>query len=362
MKLIKTLPRATGSVCLFRTSRVIEQLQIWKNELPQIKPYYAVKSNPDPFLLKILHAGEIGFDCASGKEIETVIHSAEIAPLEPKIIFANPCKTERDIKIAEERNVRLTVVDSVEEVEKLSANKWSGSTLVRILVEDSESKCRFSSKFGATQEEVKKISLACSYYKIPLKGVSFHVGSGCRNPLQYEWALNDAYKALQFTSGKCIDIGGGFVSATFPTMAAIIRKNLVPGLHYIAEPGRFFSERSYDLLVKVIGEKPGKKGGYRYTIDESLYGQFSCIPFDHAKPEWKIASYAHGDRNLEYVDGTIFGRTCDSLDLIETGTMPRLHVGDWLLFPNMGAYTSVTASEFNGFPKAEVLYPINKSL
>jgi hypothetical protein len=28
----------------------------------------------------------------------------------------------------------------------------------------------------------------------------------------------------------------------------------------------------------------------------------------------------------------------------------QLNVGDWLWFPHMGAYTSVTASEFNGFP------------
>jgi hypothetical protein len=30
--------------------------------------------------------------------------------------------------------------------------------------------------------------------------------------------------------------------------------------------------------------------------------------------------------------------------------MEELEVGDWLWFPHMGAYTSVTASEFNGFP------------
>jgi hypothetical protein len=30
--------------------------------------------------------------------------------------------------------------------------------------------------------------------------------------------------------------------------------------------------------------------------------------------------------------------------------MEDLEVGDWLWFPHMGAYTSVTASEFNGFP------------
>jgi hypothetical protein len=50
-------------------------------------------------------------------------------------------------------------------------------------------------------------------------------------------------------------------------------------------------------------------------------------------------------------DGILFGRTCDSLDVIATGYMEELEVGDWLYFPLMGAYTSATASEFNGFPK-----------
>jgi hypothetical protein len=34
--------------------------------------------------------------------------------------------------------------------------------------------------------------------------------------------------------------------------------------------------------------------------------------------------------------------------------MEELEVGDWLWFPNMGAYTRATASEFNGFPSPPV--------
>jgi ornithine decarboxylase len=37
--------------------------------------------------------------------------------------------------------------------------------------------------------------------------------------------------------------------------------------------------------------------------------------------------------------------------MIAQAEMEELEVGDWLWFPNMGAYTSVTASEFNGFPR-----------
>jgi hypothetical protein len=35
--------------------------------------------------------------------------------------------------------------------------------------------------------------------------------------------------------------------------------------------------------------------------------------------------------------------------------MEELFVGDWLRFPSMGAYTRATASEFNGFPRPEVI-------
>ena len=92
--------------------------------------------------------------------------------------------------------------------------------------------------------------------------------------------------------------------------------------------------------------------GWRYVIDESLYGHFSCIPFDHQTPAW-IRVHDKKDRGTS--DAILFGRTCDSLDVIAKGVMENLEVGDWLYFPHMGAYTSATASEFNGFPKPHII-------
>ena len=42
--------------------------------------------------------------------------------------------------------------------------------------------------------------------------------------------------------------------------------------------------------------------------------------------------------------------------------MEELEVGDWLWFPNMGAYTTATASEFNGFPKPPVFIDVHDEL
>jgi ornithine decarboxylase len=122
----------------------------------------------------------------------------------------------------------------------------------------------------------------------------------------------------------------------------------------IAEPGRFIAQPSQDLFVKVIAKKPGFNGGWRYVIDESLYGHFSCIPFDHQKPAWFRIPESSYEPLRDISESILFGRTCDSLDVIAKGFMEELEVGDWLYFPLMGAYTSATASEFNGFPKPEV--------
>lgn len=61
-----------------------------------------------------------------------------------------------------------------------------------------------------------------------------------------------------------------------------------------------------------------------------------------------------GDASQEDFSSTVFGPTCDGLDTILRGvSLPRLHVGDWLVFNKMGAYTMTGASAFNGFDPAD---------
>jgi ornithine decarboxylase len=52
----------------------------------------------------------------------------------------------------------------------------------------------------------------------------------------------------------------------------------------------------------------------------------------------------------------VFGPTCDALDTVLTvHQLPELQVDDWLVFPNMGAYTAAAGSSFNGFNTAAIL-------
>jgi ornithine decarboxylase len=87
-------------------------------------------------------------------------------------------------------------------------------------------------------------------------------------------------------------------------------------------------------------------------VDESLYSAFSNIAFDGQRPCFRLMDYD----NRPLVHATIFGRTCDSSDLLAETEMPKLEIGDRLQIENMGAYSLVSSSDFNGFPAANRIY------
>ena len=283
-----------------------------------------------------------------------------------RIVYANPCKSERDIQYAKEMGSPITVVDSIEELEKLKG--YPGGALVRIAVDDRGSKMPFSTKFGARPQILSALSYLAKKDGLDLRGISFHVGSASLSGKAYNSAIRLAYKSLAILrrmghpEAHIIDIGGGYLpcASDFKEKSVHIRDAIIDinkeeldigqrGISFIAEPGRFFATNTYDFFVQVIGKKRSK-GFWSYTIDDSVYGQFTSVLFDQAEPTWVRIQGPH-EKPRDFSEGVLFGRTCDSVDVIARAEhMEELEVGDWLWFPAMGAYTRATASEFNGFP------------
>lgn len=356
-EILITLAKAKQSFYAYYPKRVVAQHALWKQHLPYITPHYAIKSNPEPILIKTLHSVGVKFDCASRQEL-ALVKKYIPQPISNEIVYANPCKSLIDLDYAKKLGSPLTVVDSFEELDKLADVKYEGSTLIRIAVDDTHSKMPFSGKFGLPPSQVKDLGDYAESKKIKVKGISFHVGSGGNDGKVYYKSISTAQQLCKTLGkdAKIIDIGGGFLSCEkdFEAKSKFIKATYDPAFQYIAEPGRFFSHTCQDFFVKVIGKKPWS-GGWRYTIDDSLYGQFSCIPFDHAKPLWVRVAHVH-EENRRKTKGILMGRTCDSVDVIaRCEHMEELEVGDWLWFPHMGSYTNATANEFNGFPKPPLL-------
>jgi diaminopimelate decarboxylase len=80
---------------------------------------------------------------------------------------------------------------------------------------------------------------------------------------------------------------------------------------------------------------------------------------DHSRPEWIIldSNSQPVNRPRSNKDAMFFGKTCDSMDFIAMEKCaPKYEVGDMMIFHNMGAYTSATATRFNGFPLIPKIY------
>jgi ornithine decarboxylase len=87
-----------------------------------------------------------------------------------------------------------------------------------------------------------------------------------------------------------------------------------------------------------------------YYINDGVYGSFNCTLYDHVEVFPQVLfSGADSSTIAKAIPSTVWGPTCDSMDKVATSALPKLEIGDWLLFDDMGAYTCCASSNFNGF-------------
>jgi len=357
-------------------SRVAKKYQEWVQCLPRVHPYYAIKCNPNPVIIKLLASYGVNFDCASKTEIQSILGAGISAS---RIIYANPTKMKSHISYAKSSGVDLMTFDNTFELDKIKECYPDARLLLRIITDDSQSVCKFSTKFGAPMNQTREILQHAKSLGLNVCGISFHVGSGCMSTQSFTAAIHSAHRVfkqaeevgLNFTM---LDLGGGWPGSDddgicFTEIATAIRPvldSLFPEgqVDIIAEPGRYFVAQSHTLAVNVFAKREmqdtdGTKK-FLYYINDGVYQSFNCIFFDHAAP--KPLVFTPGNRT-ELSKCTIFGPTCDSMDCIAKDILlPELNVGEWLYFKNMGAYTVAAASPFNGFKSHPTTYYIQSQL
>ncbi|WQF79579.1 Putative ornithine/DAP/Arg decarboxylase, alanine racemase/group IV decarboxylase [Colletotrichum destructivum] len=361
---------------------VYRQHMRWKLNLPRVKPFYAVKCNPDPKVLQLLAALGTGFDCASKTEIDQVLNMGT-AP--ERIIYAQPCKTNSYVRYVKAMGVRQMTFDNADELRKIAKLFPEAELYLRIMTDDESSLCRLSMKFGAAKEATNELLGVAKDLGLNVVGVSFHVGSGASDPMAFYKAVYDAYEVFEQGRAygfemKTLDIGGGFCGDTFEDMAAVLRGALdeyfpaSSNVNIIAEPGRYYVSAAFTIACNIIARRTVddptlNEKRYMVYVNDGLYGNFSSIMFDHQHPVAKVlragsstvydTSAANACPDGEGIRYSVWGPTCDGIDRItETISFEQeLDVGDWLYFEDMGAYTKCSATKFNGFSNEhDVIY------
>ena len=361
---LQQLARTHGTPLMtISRSAVREQLEHFRRLLPRVEPFYAVKANPHPEVLKMLAACGAGFDVASIGEMDAALAAGAKGD---RLIFANTIKSEKALRAAVDRGVKMMTFDSEYELDKIAEMAPGARVLVRIKVPNVGSVVELSLKFGA--EPADAMDFLIKAHKLGLKpvGVSFHVGSQCTHVENYIQALELA--AIIFRDAqlkqlplKILDIGGGFPTGPadgqnglFERTAEVVAKELDRlfdrTVRVIAEPGRVLIAPAGTLILRVVG-KAIRDNKHWYYLDDGVYGALSGIIFDHAEYKFKVT------RNGRTQLSTLAGPTCDSLDIIARGEqMPELEIGDIVYVENIGAYSIATATNFNGLPPAKVVF------
>jgi len=361
---LKELARRHGTPLMVISRSVLRSgLDRFRQALPRVEPFYAVKANSHPEVIKTMVAGGASFDVASIAEMRAVL-SAGAKP--SRLIFANTIKPAESIAEAARRGVRMMTFDSEYELDKIAEHAGGAEVLVRIKVSNVGSIVELSLKFGVDPADA--IGLLIKAHKLGLKpkGVSFHVGSQCTRVENYIEALEMAAiivhdSRLKQIPLEIVDIGGGFPIRhfdgepdPFDPLAKVVRKEIDrlfdANVRLIAEPGRFLVGPSAVLVMSVIG-KAIRENKHWYYLDDGVYGSLSGLVFDHAKYQFKVLR--DGRTQLS----TLAGPTCDSFDIITRGEeMPELEIGDIVYVQNIGAYSVASATNFNGLPIAKVVF------
>jgi ornithine decarboxylase len=341
------------------TAIVRGKVRRFRAAMPRVRPHYAVKANPDRRVLKVLAQEGCGFEIASLAELDLL---ASLGVPAAEIFYSNPVKSREWIAGAASKGVEWYVVDSVDEMRRVFETKPDAKQYLRIATPNIGSDWPLSGKFGAGAADAREVVAAAARLGADLAGVTFHVGSQCRNPENWRVALEKARNLFDqmMKAGlkpRLLNIGGGYpVRHVKPIPSIEVIGNVVneglkafpDDVQVIAEPGRYLVSDAGYFVCRVLGT--ASRAGKRWMHWDA--GLFGGVIESTEGLRYRIRT----DRSGPDVPWTIGGPTCDSVDVVmRDEPLPSdLQEGDFVYLRNAGAYTTAYASQFNGFPLPEV--------
>ena len=342
---------------------VTDRFAALRAALPAARPYYAVKANPAPPVLRLLARLGCGFDVASPGEVRLCLQAGADAGAGTagSMSYGNPIVRPADVAVAVDAGVRLFAVDSRGGLEAVASAAPGAGVLVRLAVDDGGSRTPFWHKFGCRPDAAAGLLNMAAVLGLRPAGVSFHVGSQQLDPAAWDRGITAAAKLVGHLDEPVLNLGGGLpvgyaepvppLSRYAGAIESSVRDHFgdaVPAL--MIEPGRFLDAEAGVVRTEVmqVAERPdGRRWVY---LDVGRYnGMAEC--------EQEAIAY-----RLDSVDAggpagpvVLAGPTCDGDDVLYRRTrceLPlRLRAGDRLDILAAGAYTASYASVgFNGLP------------
>ena len=349
------------------------QCERFRSSLPSSSLLYAMKALPDRGVVAYMKGLVDGFDAASLSEIHVLL---ELGVPPEQVFFNNPVKSAHEVAGAAAVGVNKFTAQSVAEIKKIADNAPGSQVDLRVKIDDSESAVPLSSKFGCDFSDLPNLARECANRGVRPAGLAFHVGSQATDPDLWSRAIaacDVAFRSLVDDDDlvRHVNIGGGFPAQyhadelEFEYVADKIATSMKKHSEYAytAEPGRFLVAEAGAIVATVIGleVRNGKPwafvdvGHFQAFVGAERYDRFPYAPFSLPGAQ-ADASQVNGNSGT-LCEFTLTGPSCDAADVImDSASLPAaLAVGDRVVFPRTGAYTTVYGSGFNGFPVPPVV-------
>jgi ornithine decarboxylase len=346
------------------TRLVRQRLSAFETALPGVRPFYAVKCNSDPQVLRTVAGHGAGFEVASLGELR-MLQQIGVDPAD--VLYSNTVKPAAHVRGAYEAGVWRFAVDSEGELDKIARCAPGSAVYVRVRVDDSGSVFPLSRKFGAEAHHARALLLQARHLGLQPYGVTFHVGSQCTATSAWVQALSSVGRlmrqlAVDGVRLEMLDIGGGFPARygepapAIQEIGTVVNRALDEVLPYrptllAAEPGRHIVAETAVMVAEVLGREVRAGEDWLY-LDVGAYN--GLMETQQTVGQWRFPLWSsradHGA--VEQVPYTVTGPSCDSSDTMFFGALLPITMseGDRVYVGSAGAYTLSYASHFNGFP------------
>lgn len=339
----------TKTPCYVWGERILEQEIRFINNTcgKQVKICFSVKSNP--WLAKWIsgYVGQVEV-CSCGEL--TICQKAGI-PME-QILFGGINKNERDILYAVSLGVGTFSIESQFQVHLIQHICNQKNILCKCLLRLSS-----GNQFGMSEEELKEILLnKHNYPNILFTGLHFYSGtqkkkgSLIKNEIETLSQTAERLASLFAPGPLRLEYGPGigypyYINESLDQHHQILLeisdliKKMGNRYDFVFEAGRICTAKSGEYITKIIDIKTNDNRKY-YIVDGgthqlNYYGQ----AYGHRIPYHCVIHNGYSSGTLETV--TVCGSLCTSSDmLIRNLTVETCRRGDYLVFYNVGAYSS----------------------
>ena len=327
---------------------------------------FAVKSNPNLAVLRLLARAGLGADVVSGGEMERAL-AAGMAP--EGIVFSGVGKTEAELVRGLEAGIGQFNLESEEEGVELAqlaaARGLTARAALRVNPDvDAGTHGKISTgkaenKFGVAYDRAAAIyGRLAAAPGLHMRGLAVHIGSQLASlaPLEAAFVKMGELMREVRAQGDAVthmDLGGGVgvpykTGDVFPSPAEygamVARVTADWGVTLMFEPGRVISGNAGVLVTRVVRVKPGVSAPF-VIVDAAMNDLARPALYD----AWHdfVAVEPSGAR----MTANIVGPICETSDTFAMGReIDAVGPGDLAVFRTAGAYGATMANTYNSRP------------